>query len=449
MERSTILFVDDDLVDRQIIRRGLGKRYDLVEAATCGEAERELAAVRPDAAILDYRLPDGDALILLDRLQQSDPELPAVILTSHGSIDLAVEAMRRGAHHFLDKPVDPEALTEVIERCLAERRDRRRQRAYDATRDRHRPDPFRGESTAIRRLAKRARKLCAGGGPVLLLGETGCGKGVLARWLHDHGPRAAEPFVELNCAGLKPELLENELFGHEKGAFTGAGDARPGLLDVADRGTLFLDEIGDMDLSIQTKLLKVLEEQTFRRLGGVREQKVDVRLIAATAQKIERLVRAKLFRRDLYFRVNTLPLEIPPLRRRREDIASLTEYYLERLGRMMGRPGVALSAAALEAMQSYRWPGNIRELRNVLERAILLAEGDVLEASDLQFHHGLFWDAADSLSFSLEELERRHIRRVLEDEDGSVPRTAQRLGIPRSTLYKKIKKYGIGRTPER
>ena len=440
---TTILYVDDDAIDRMALKRDLGRTYHLLEATTCAEARRQHQARRPDAVILDYQLPDGDALDLLESLRASDPDLPVVFLTGHASIDLTVEAMRRGAQHLMAKPADPEALATILDRCVAERRGVRRRRAYDVKRDRHRPDPFRGDSQAIRGLAKRARKAAAGDAPVLLRGETGCGKGVLARWLHEHGPRAAEPFVELNCAGLKPEFLESELFGHQRGAFTGAFEAKKGLLEVADRGTVFLDEVTEMDLGIQAKLLTVLEEQTFRRLGGVRQQRVDVRLIAATSQKMERIVRAQLFRRDLFFRISTLPLEIPPLRRRADDVPSLAEYYLERLGPKLGHPDAALSPTALDKLVRYRWPGNIRELRNVLERALMLADGDALEPGDLQFEGGMFLDAADSLGFSLVEIEKRHIQRVLEDEGGGVERAAERLGIPRSSLYKKIKKYRL------
>jgi len=280
---------------------------------------------------------------------------------------------------------------------------------------------------------------------VLLVGETGCGKGLLARWLHDHGPRGAEPFVELNCAGLKPELWENELFGHEKGAFTGADGAKQGLLEIAHRGTLFLDEIADMDLQVQARLLKVLEEQTFRQLGGLRDQRVDVRLIAATHQPLDRLVRAKLFRRDLYFRLNTLTLEIPPLRERWEDVPYLADWFLERLGLEVGRPGLELSDEAVEQLARHRWPGNIRELRNVLERAVLLGEGDTVEPADLRFERLLAAGPTgkDTASISLAELERLHIRDVLERHRGSMSNAAKTLGISRSTLYEKIKKHGI------
>ncbi len=278
---------------------------------------------------------------------------------------------------------------------------------------------------------------------MLLRGETGSGKGVLARWLHESGPRASEPFVELNCAGLEPEFLESELFGHRRGAFAGAVKAKKGLLHVADRGTVFLDEVTEMDPGIQAKLLKVLDEKTFRPLGGVREQRVDVRLIAATGQRMERLVRANLFRRDLFFRVNTLPLEIPPLRQRSEDVPSLAEYYLERLGPKFGHPGASLSTQSRDKLVRYRWPGNIRELRNVLERALMLADGDVLEPGDLQLKDGMYLDPDDSVGFSLEQLEKRHIQRVLDDVGGEVDSAAERLGLPRSSLYKKIKKYGL------
>ncbi len=451
MERSTILFVDDDLVDRQVLRRRLAPRFQLAEAATCASAQQQFESVRPDAAVLDYQLPDGDALTLLERLRLTDPGLPAVLLTGHGSIELAVEAMRHGADHFLTKPADPEALAAILDRCISGRRRQRRERARAARRESDRPDPFRGVSEAVRDLAQRARKVAAAAGrPVLLIGETGSGKGLLARWLHDHSPRAEEPFVELNCAGLKPELLENELFGHQKGAFTGADDTKQGLLEIADHGTLFLDEIADMELGVQAKLLKVLEEQSFRQLGGVTDRRINVRLLAATQQPLIRLVRAKLFRRDLYFRLNTLTLEIPPLRDRWDDVPHLAAYFLERLGREVGRPDLELSTAALEALGRHRWSGNIRELRNVLERAVLLGEGDTLTPADLHFESLRVGgtQSKDTASITLSELERLHIGDVLDRQRGSVSRAAKTLGISRSTLYEKIKKYGID-LPER
>ncbi len=444
---NRILLVEDEPDIRFLYCEQLRSRgYHPVEAATCAEAERQLAAARPDAAVIDYRLPDGDALELLERLRRVDPDLPVVVLTAHGSVELAVEAMRRGADHFLTKTADIEPLAEILDRCFANRRAHRRRRAYDANRAHHRPDPFRGSSEAIKKLARQAKKVAATDVPTLLTGETGTGKGVLAQWLHDHGPRSEEPFVDLNCAALKPELLESELFGHEKGAFTGAVATKRGLLEVADRGTFFLDEIGEMDLAIQPKLLKALEEQQLRRLGGEHDRRIDVRLIAATHREPIRLVRKRLLRRDLYFRLNTLTLEVPPLRRRWEDVPALAVYFLDRLGRKTGRRGLALTPAAVKALVSYPWPGNVRELKNVIERAVLLADGDVLDRGDFRFDGDLGGGLdVETLELNLEELEKRQIEQVLRDEEGSVAATARRLGIQRNTLYHKLKKHGIER----
>jgi transcriptional regulator with GAF, ATPase, and Fis domain len=280
--------------------------------------------------------------------------------------------------------------------------------------------------------------------PILIQGETGTGKGVLARWLHSQGPRAEEAFVNVNCAGLGQELLDSELFGHERGAFTGAVTSKVGLLEVADRGTLFLDEIGDLPLEVQPKLLKVLEEQQFRRVGDVRDRRVDVRLIAATHQNLGSLVRERRFRSDLFFRISSLPLRVPALRDRAEDIPILAAEFVERLGRELGREPIVLGDDAVRALREYSWPGNIRELRNVLERAVLLTRGDVLHRHDVRFETPAGITPGYDGSLTLAELEQQHIGRVLEEEHGHVERAAKRLGIPRSTLYQRLKHYGIG-----
>jgi transcriptional regulator with GAF, ATPase, and Fis domain len=245
-------------------------------------------------------------------------------------------------------------------------------------------DPFLGESPAIRQLAVQAGRVVASTIPILIQGETGTGKGVLARWLHENGPRADEAFVDLNCAGLSRDLLETELFGHEKGAFTGAVTAKPGLMEMAHRGTLFLDEIGDVDLQVQPKLLKVMEELRFRRLGDVRDRQVDVRLVAATHRDLVRLVQEEKFREDLFYRINTVSLLVPPLRERGRDVVLLARSFMARIGSELGRPGVRLSEGAESALGSRPWPGNIRQLRNVLEQAVLLSERTILEAEDLR-----------------------------------------------------------------
>jgi transcriptional regulator with PAS, ATPase and Fis domain len=310
--------------------------------------------------------------------------------------------------------------------------------------DREAPDPFIGASPAIQSLAEHAHKVLSSESPILLLGETGTGKGVLAKWIHQNGPRADEPFVDLNCAGLSKEFLETELFGHEKGAFTGAVASKPGLLEVAHRGVVFLDEIGDMDPSVQPKLLKSLEEKRIRRMGDVNDRRVDIHLIAATHLDLALAVREKTFRSDLYFRINTIPLTIPPLRERREDIPLLARDLLKRLSTDVGRGPFELSEDAKNALRQHAWPGNIRELRNILERAILLSDQSMLLPRHLRFDsHSLADPITTDTSLTLVEMEQRYIEQVLAEEKGHVDQAARRLGVPRSSLYQKIKKYGI------
>ena len=445
MKAHKIVLLDDDPTARFAVRDFLElKGFAVEEADSCRACLEVFRAARPDAAILDYQLPDGNALELLPRLREFDPEVPLIILTGHGSIDLAVRAMKEGAENFLTKPVELPVLLVVVERLLESRRDRRKQLASRTRQSREEIDPFLGESAAMRELEKRARRVASADSAVLIQGETGTGKGVLAAWLHRASPRAEESFVDLNCAGLSREFLETELFGHEKGAFTGAVASKAGLLEIAHRGTVFLDEIGDVSAEVQPKLLKVLEERRFRRLGDVRERQVDVRLIAATHHDLARLVREGKFRRDLYFRINTLPLRIPPLRERAEDIPALAHRLLEHFAACRGPAEIKLDAEAEAKLQSYEWPGNIRELRNVLERAVLLSEADTLGVRDLHFDAGAGVETwTDESDLTLEELERRHIRRVLQEEHGHVENAARRLNIPRSSLYQKIKRYGL------
>jgi DNA-binding NtrC family response regulator len=279
---------------------------------------------------------------------------------------------------------------------------------------------------------------------VLIQGATGAGKGVLARWLHQNGPRSERPFVDLNCAGLSKELVETELFGHEKGAFTGAVQNKMGLLEIGHKGTIFLDEIGDLDLQVQPKLLKVLEEKTFRRLGDVRERLVDVRLIAATNRNLRETVRQKTFRDDLYFRISAISLYVPSLHERVEDIPILARQLLDRLAADLGLRHAEISDEAMRYLQSYSWPGNVRELRNILERALLLGDQQLLTAKDLHFEVQADNDQVDDGTITtLQEVERKYIARALRMLGGTVPEVAKRLGIPRSSLYNKIKQYRI------
>ena len=444
--RRWILLVDDDAGVRFGVRDYLESHgFKVVEATSCKEAEAVFECAPTDAVILDHRLPDGNALELLARLRAIEATVPIVILTAYATIELAVAAIKQGAEHFLTKPVELSALLVVLNRLFEKQRNRRKVLASQTREDRATLNPFLGSSPVIRSLAVEAKQVAGSESPVLILGETGTGKGVLARWIHEHSPRAGEPFIDVNCAGLSRELLETELFGHQKGAFTGAVAAKAGLFEIAHNGTLFLDEIGDVDLDVQPKLLKALEEKRFRRLGDVHERQVDVRLIAATHRDLAALAAEEKFRRDLYFRINTFRLTVPPLRQRPEDIPPLTHDLLERLCAERGRDRLMLDAGTTKALIDYTWPGNLRELRNVIERAVVLCEGRALRRRDLRFD-GEFEQprpTAEMSHLTLEELERLHVAHVLEEERGRVEDAAKRLGISRSSLYHKISKYRL------
>ncbi|HJX89301.1 MAG TPA: sigma-54 dependent transcriptional regulator [Pyrinomonadaceae bacterium] len=445
MARNKVLVIDDEPGVRFGIRDFLEQQgYEIEEADSCEDAQHLFRTSRPDIVIADYMLPDGTALDLLPRLKEIDSDIPLLVLTAHGSIDLAVRAIKEGAEQFLTKPLELPALAVILTRLLQKQRNHHKQMASKTRQIRQFIDPFIGTSSAIRALADQARKILTTESPVLILGETGSGKGVMAKWLHENSSRADEAFVDLNCAGLSRELLETELFGHEKGAFTSATASKQGLFEVAHRGTIFLDEVGDVDLQIQPKLLKVLEEKRFRRVGDVRDRQVDVRLIAATHQDMGQLVREKKFRDDLYFRISTIPLSFPSLRDRKEDIPTLAQYLLTKVSTDLGRVEVHLDDECVKALQEYSWPGNVRELRNVIERAVLLSEGKTIGLRDLHFdgHASVGTPFFDS-RLTLIELERQHIERVLNEEGGRVEKAAKRLGIPRSSLYQKIKKHQI------
>ena len=439
--RAKILLVDDDDGIRLAVTRYLRARgYDVAEAANCRAAEAATATAGVDLVILDQRLPDGTGLEFLPRLRLLVPQAPVIMLTAHGTIDVAVQAIKEGADQFLTKPVDLEALTLLLDRLIEARRDRQKQLAVRPCSSL--PNPFLAESDAVRRLADEARQAAETDRPVLILGETGTGKGVLARWLHDAGPRTEEAFVDLNCAGISRELLDSELFGHDVGAFTGAVKARAGLLEVAHRGSLFLDEVGDMDVGIQARLLKVLEEKRFRRLGDTRDRFVDVRLVAATHQDLGRLIAERRFREDLYFRISALELRIPPLRARAEDIQLLARQILDAFAREVGRAAPDVSLAALAVLKAYHWPGNVRELRNVLETAAIRNRSGAIHPEDLRLRPASTREPGAAIP-SLAEVERAHLQRALAAMDGHVARTAKALGISTSSLYERLKRFEI------
>lgn len=441
--KRKVLVVDDESGIRSLLRSFLeANGYEVAEAES-SRAGLELAlSFRPDVALVDYALPDATALDFLRRIKELQPATPVVILTGHATVELAVRAMKQGAQNFVAKPVPLASLALVLQKAIEEK-DRGATAATNAESRLEIPDPFVGSSSLIAELAEQAQKVAQSQSPVLVEGATGTGKGVLARWLHAHSSRSPEPFVDLNCAGLSREFLETELFGHERGAFTGAVTAKSGLFEIADKGTIFLDEIGDVDPQVQPKLLKVLEERRFRRLGDVRDRWVDVRFIAATHEELGQLVQEKRFRSDLYFRINTIRLAIPSLARRREDIPVLADRILTMLALKMRVAQTSLAPAALKMLQEYSWPGNVRELRNVLERALVLGCGQTIGPEHLSFEANISLPMNDMGSMTLTDLERLHIARVLREEHGRVQKAAKRLGIGRSSLYKKIKDYGI------
>jgi DNA-binding NtrC family response regulator len=444
MPQRRIVVGEDDQAIRSAIREFLESlEYQVVEAASCAGIKDAFRNSSPDAAILDYSLPDGTALDLLPYLKQTHPSVPVVVLTGNGTISLAVQAIKEGAEQFLTKPVEMSAIAVVLERALKNQRNHLKQLVGKAREKRESVDPFLGSSTAIREVEHQAERVSLSHCPVLIAGETGSGKGVLAKWIHEHSPRAEEPFVDLNCAGFGRELLETELFGHEVGAFTGAVQRKMGLLEAAQRGSVFLDEIGDMDLQIQPKLLKILEEKRFRRLGDVQERQLDVRLVTASHEDLADLVRHKKFRSDLYFRVSTVVIRVPPLRERVEDIPVLARHFFDRVTLDLGRMHLSLSEETLDAISGYSWPGNIREMKNVIERAVLLANGETIKPRDLHLEFKLEVAPDNGARLTLREAQRLHIQKALESQHGNVARTADLLGVTRSSLYNKMKTFGI------
>lgn len=449
MKKAKILLLDDDAAIRRAVSEFLSlEQYEIVEAEDLKSAYQALETDSPDVALIDFDLPDGNALQFLTALKSMNLPLKCIVLTGHGSIDLAVKAIKEGAEQFLTKPVQFSVLLAAVRTCLQSQQLLRKQLARKMERQRYDKNPFQGTSDVIQQLANDVRKFIHTERPILIQGETGTGKGVMAQWIHRNGPRAEEALVDVNCAGLSKDLLESELFGYEKGAFTSASGSKQGLVEAAHRGILFLDELGEMDLMVQPKLLKVLEDSRFRRLGDVRERTVDIQIIAATNRNLMQSVREMKFREDLYFRISTFHLRIPPLRERVEDIPVIATSLLRSLADDLAREQQVLSPSAESALKSYSWPGNIRELRNVLERVALTCEGRIIEAHELALVQkpapSRTLDIDGEPALTLAELERQHIARILQEEAGKVAQAAVRLGIPRSTLYQKIKSYGIG-----
>jgi DNA-binding NtrC family response regulator len=447
-----ILIVDDQPSVRFGLRSLLeGEGYSALEAETGQQAIELITEQSPQLILLDLKLPDIDGLALLTRIKAIDDEAPVVILTAHGAIETAIKALKSGAENFLTKPFDADSLLILIGRLLDQRRARLQWKLMGLAQERVAAEHYLGQSERIKRVHALVEKLAASDTTVLLQGETGTGKGMIANLIHRLSDRCEKPFVAINCAGLSKELLESELFGHEKGAFTGAVASKAGLFELAHRGTIFFDEIAEMELSIQARLLNVLEQKRFRRVGGTQEKEVAVRIVAATNRSLQGEVKCGRFREDLFYRLNIMPIELPPLRECREDILPLAAHFISRFNQRLNRAIEGLTPKAEALLLGYSWPGNVRELRNIIERAMILCSGDRIHASDLPFGAAPtdvsiskeVSEAASEEFLSLEELERLHIRRAIEATERNLSRAAELLGITRATLYNKLRKYGL------
>jgi DNA-binding NtrC family response regulator len=451
----TILLVDDEAEVLAVLGRFFQRKgWQVQRAAEANGAMALYAQDRPDVVLLDIGLPGLSGLQFLELLRARDADATVIMLTGQADIATAVEAMRLGAENFLTKPIELSHVEAAVERAYEKAALRSRTRFLAELQSGDPATDALGQSLLMRDVAQQVELLAASGTTVLLTGETGTGKGYVAQLLHALSPRARNPFVEVNCAGLSATFLESEIFGHEKGAYTDAREQKRGLFELAHTGTFFLDEIGDLATELQPKLLKVLEGRRFRRLGGTREIEVDVRLVAATNHDLSAAVREGRFREDLFYRLNVLPLRMPPLRERgRDDIADLALRLLAELCRRLGRGPVRLHPDAFARITEYTWPGNIRELRNVIERALLLSGtadeiGSALLPPEIAGRDAPH--ATEGADLSLEEVERRHIALVVAHHGGNRSRAARSLGISRATLYDKLARYGldqVGRTP--
>ena len=432
--------------------------HTVVEAADEPSAVQQIQQARPAVVLTDLKLPVGDGFGVLKAAKETDPELPVVVMTAYGSIQDAVTAMKEGAMDFLAKPVDPDVVLLMVERAIAQRRMVTDYFLLKQELAERRGAPrIIGDDPKLRQVSQQLHRAAGTDTTVLLEGESGTGKELFARALHALSTRNDGPFVAINCAAIPETLLETELFGHEKGAFTGAAARKPGRFELAHRGTLFLDEIGDLPLGLQAKILRALEEKRFERVGGTQSLHVDVRVVAATNRHLKAAVAARQFREDLYFRLSVFPISIPPLRERPGDIATLARHFVEKFSRDLNKH-VYLSPVALEELQKYQWPGNVRELQNCIERSVILCDGDTIHARhlNLSFRPGAVplpvspWDQIDLSGTLLEatrritsEVEKRKIEQAMQEAAGNKQRAADLLQISFKSLASKLREFGL------
>jgi two-component system nitrogen regulation response regulator NtrX len=454
--KERILVVDDESGVRATLGAILGDEGYSVDAVETGEAALQaLEAHRYDLVVLDVWLPGADGLEILGRVREQDAELPVVVISGHGTIETAVKAVRLGAQDFVEKPLSLDKTLLAVRNAL--RRGRLETEVRALRRQLDERYVMVGESPAIRQLRAEIAQAAPTNGRALVYGENGTGKELVARAIHAQSLRASGAFVEVNCAAIPEELIESELFGHTKGAFTGALAPRKGKFELADGGTLFLDEIADMSLKTQAKVLRALQEQRIERVGGAGFVDVDVRVIAATNKALEEEIRAGRFREDLYFRLNVIPFHVPPLRERREDVPLLARHFMQALSAEHGRRPREIAADVLERLSRLPWPGNVRELRNTIERLVIMAPGETIELRHLppsllgeagtpaqdESPETLALAVDGPLADAREEFERRYILRRYRESGGNMSRTAEALGVERSNLYRKMKAYGL------
>lgn len=445
MSKPVILIVDDEEGIRESLSGILeDEGYDILTADSGEEAIKILRETSPDLIFLDIWLTGMDGIKTLQEIKAMKPDVPVIMISGHGSIELAVKATQTGAYDFLEKPLSLERVLLVSKRAIEKRTLEREN--ITLRENLTRKWKLVGESQKIRDLREQMEMAARSNSRVLIFGESGTGKEVAARLMHEKSPRAGKPFIEVNCAAIPQELIESELFGHEKGSFTGAFEKKNGKFELADGGTLFLDEIGDMSLQTQAKVLRVIETQEFQRVGGNKNINVDVRIIAATNKDLREEVKKSSFREDLFFRLNVIPLFVPPLRERKEDIPLLVEYFLDSLSAEYGKPPRKILPEAFKYLQSYGWPGNVRELKNVIERLVIMTPSNIIDAKNLFIpveHEESGYFQYKTLKDARDAFEKDYIAKKLEENNWNISRTAEILDVERSNLHRKIKAYEI------
>ena len=440
--KASILIVDDE----NVVRDSLGKWFEeegyVVETATSArDALLRLPSQRWDLALVDIKMPGMDGLELHRKIREVDPEIIVIIMTGYASVETAVQALKDGAYDYIMKPFDPDDLAHVVRKALEHRRVKAENVRLRETLEEVQTAELIGQSKAMQKVLESIRTVAPTDTTVLIHGESGTGKELVARAIHNLSSRRFMPLVTIHCGALTETLLESELFGHEKGAFTGAQYRKKGKFEVAEGGTVFLDEIADISLKTQTDLLRVLQEKEITRVGGNQTIKVDFRAVAATNKDLDSLVKAGTFRPDLYYRLNVFGIEIPPLRERKEDIPLLVDHFIRKFSRAMNKRFTSVARSAFDVLMNYDWPGNVRELENAIERAMVIGREPEIQASDFPLQ--LSAAASPETGLALEDIERGHILRVLEACEWNQTRAAKVLGIDRVTLYNKIKKYGF------